>query len=308
VNSAAAGSLGLYDEKILVETTLYGLPMARVSVPEPIEPASGLEAQVVESGRLSIADGLSSRVITVTAVFSEVTTSDGRFYSVDHEVQASSGRPIQPRLSRDIAEAGTEARGVLFLGGAYRDVAPFDPVIARPVTDTAMTEPAFTYEGWYPRKMAAINRVETAIGALERLVVMPGQYRNPGTERLWDRLTYEVIYSTGDDKVDPTIWRVEAGQLPDRATFRVEVTDDSGVERVVVAYSLGDGEWRSIDLAYDAGADRWYGELALDEGESVSYFVQAVDGAGNVVSSDNKGFFFEPVTYEISLPLVLRGS
>jgi hypothetical protein len=86
------------------------------------------------------------------------------------------------------------------------------------------------------------------------------------------------------------------------------VTDDSGVERVVVAYSLGDGEWRSIDLAYDAGADRWYGELALDEGESVSYFVQAVDGAGNVVSSDNKGFFFEPVTYEISLPLVLRGS
>jgi hypothetical protein len=156
--------------------------------------------------------------------------------------------------------------------------------------------------------MAAINRVETAYGALERLVVMPGQYRNPGTERLWDRLTYEVTYSTGDDKVDPTIWRVEAGQLPDRATFRVEVTDDSGIERVVVAYSLGDGEWRSIDLAYDAGADRWYGELALDEGESVSYFVQAVDGAGNVVSSDNKGFFFEPVTYEISLPLVLRGS
>ncbi|MGD8245658.1 MAG: hypothetical protein PVI63_10745, partial [Anaerolineae bacterium] len=259
-------------------------------------------------GPLAMAGGLSSRVITVTAVFSEVTTSDGRFYSVDHEVQASSGRPIQPRLSREIGEAGTEARGVLFLGGAYRDVAPFDPVIARPVTDTAMTEPAFTYEGWYPRKMAAINRVETAIGALERLVVMPGQYRNPDTERLWDRLTYEVTYSTEDDTVDPTIWRVEAGQLRDRATFSVEVTDDSGIERVVVAYSLGDGEWGSVDLAYDGGADRWYGELALEEGESVSYFVQAVDGGGNVASSDNKGFYFESLTPRVYIPLILRSS
>jgi hypothetical protein len=114
-----------------------------------------------------------------------------------------------------------------------------------------------------------------------------------------------VHYSTDDDAIDPTIWRVEAGQLPTRATFRVEATDDSGIERVV-AYSLGAGEWRTIDLAEDASADTWFGELALDEGESVGYFVQAVDGAGNVASSGNKGFYFEPVTHEVYLPLVLR--
>jgi len=38
----------------------------------------------------------------------------------------------------------------------------------------------------------------------------------------------------------------------------------------------------------------------------VSYFVQAMDGAGNVAKGDNKGFYFEPVTYEIYLPLVLK--
>jgi hypothetical protein len=193
----------------------------------------------------------------------------------------------------------------LFLGGDYRDIEPFDPVIARPVTDTAMTEPSFTLEGWYPTHMAAINRIETAAGTLERLVVMPGQYTNPGVERLWDELRYDVYYSTDDDAVDPTIWRVEASQMRDRAGFDVEVVDDSGVERVVVAYSLGDGKWHSIDLTEDA-EDTWSGELALGQGGSVSYFVQAVDGAGNVAMSDNKGLYFEPVTRGAYLPLVLR--
>jgi hypothetical protein len=308
VNSAAAGSLGLYDEKILVEATLYGLPMARVSVPNPTTSTSQLQTQAVESSPLSIADGLLRRTITITAPFSEVTTPDGRYYSVDNEVQASGGRPIQPRVSRDIAEAGVEAQGVLFLGGDYRDIEPFNPVIARPVTDTAMTEPSFTLQGWYPTQMAAINRVETAFATLERLVVMPAQFANPGTERLWDRLTYDVYYSTDDDTVDPTIWRVVATQLPNRAMFSVNVTDDSGIERVVVAYTLGDGEWQSIDLTGDASEDTWSGELPLNKEDSVTYLVQAVDGAGNVASGDNKGLYFEPMTPRVYIPLILRSS
>ncbi|MEA3401584.1 MAG: hypothetical protein U9R79_10125, partial [Armatimonadota bacterium] len=306
INSAGAGSLGLYDEKILVESTLYGLPMARVSVPTPTGSTSDLHPQAVESSPLSTADGLFTRTVTFTPSFSEVTTPDGRYYSVGREVQASGGRPIQPRVSEDVAQAGTNARGALFLGGDYRDIEPFDPVIARPVTDTAKTEPSFTLQGWYPTQIAAINRVRTAFETLERLVVVPAQFRNPGVERLWDRLTYAVYYSTDPDTIAPTIWRVEAAQLPDRATFRVEVTDDSGIERVVVAYSLGDGEWRTVDLTYDANDDTWSGELALSTGGKVSHFVQAVDGAGNVSSSDNKGFYFEPVSYTIYLPLVLR--
>ena len=63
----------------------------------------------VESSPLSRADGLLKRTFTFSPPFSEVTTPDGRYYSVDHEVQASGGRPIQPRVSRDIAEAGVGA-------------------------------------------------------------------------------------------------------------------------------------------------------------------------------------------------------
>jgi hypothetical protein len=169
-----------------------------------------------------------------------------------------------------------------------------------------MTEPSFTLQGWYPTEMAAVNRVETAFETLERLVVMPAQFHNTGIERLWDRLTYDAYYSSEGDKIDPTIWRVEAAQLHDRATFQVEVTDDSGIERVVAAYSLGSGTWNSIDLSYDAGEEAWSGDLSLTEGDSVDYFIQAVDGAGNVATGDNKGFYFEPVTLNVYLPLVVR--
>ena len=34
-NSIAAGGLSVYDEKVLAEATLYGLPMLRVDVPNP---------------------------------------------------------------------------------------------------------------------------------------------------------------------------------------------------------------------------------------------------------------------------------
>jgi hypothetical protein len=94
--------------------------------------------------------------------------------------------------------------------------------------------------------------------------------------------------------------------VPRRASFSVDVTDASGIERAVVTCSLGDGWWRSFDLAYDAESDRWRGELYFTGGGSVNYFVQAVDRAGNVATSNNKGFFFEPVTYKVYLPLVTK--
>jgi hypothetical protein len=36
------------------------------------------------------------------------------------------------------------------------------------------------------------------------------------------------------------------------------------------------------------------------------YLVQAVDGAGNVTITSNKGLFFEPERHQIYLPIVMR--
>ena len=96
-------------------------------------------------------------------------------------------------------------------------------------------------------------------------------------------------------------------QATGRASFSVDATDDVGMQRVLVTYDLGDGRLGSITLTYGAASERWRGVLALSSGERVtSYFVQAVDEAGNVASSDNKGLFFAPMTYRVDLPMVIK--
>jgi hypothetical protein len=91
-------------------------------------------------------------------------------------------------------------------------------------------------------------------------------------------------------------------------TFQVLAQDDSGVERVVVTYSKDGENWESLDLTYDSEGGYWEGQLTdpVLSGGEVSYFVQAVDGVGNVSMSANKGLFFEPEEHSLYLPLIMR--
>jgi hypothetical protein len=76
------------------------------------------------------------------------------------------------------------------------------------------------------------------------------------------------------------------------------------VTRVAVAYTTGDGLWKTLDLVRSADPNVWEGSLPSDAG--LEYFVQAVDGAGNVAISDNKGLYFGLPPYRMVLPLIAR--
>jgi len=94
----------------------------------------------------------------------------------------------------------------------------------------------------------------------------------------------------------------------------VEATDPSGVVRVLVAYTAGDGVWHNQDLIDDMNTLKWRGEITATL--QTRYFVQAVDGAGNVGLAHNKGRYYallppaplvqggEP--YKIYLPLIRK--
>ena len=91
------------------------------------------------------------------------------------------------------------------------------------------------------------------------------------------------------------------------------VTDNSGVQRVVVTYTTGPrddglgnfrGEWLSVELTSN-GNGTWSG--TIPGGDNTSFFIQAVDTAGNVAADDNNGRYFKVGTSEsIYLPLVIR--
>jgi hypothetical protein len=74
-----------------------------------------------------------------------------------------------------------------------------------------------------------------------------------------------------------------------------------------VVYEETEGYWTSKLLAYDAGLDLWIGTVTSDLTE-FNYFVQAVDGAGNVSTSGNKGLYFIAEPEKLYLPLILNGS
>jgi hypothetical protein len=175
------------------------------------------------------------------------------------------------------------------------------------VTDTALTEPLFAYEGWYPIKTFAVNQ----LGNAPRLVVVPAQYtgdEQSGTERLFDSLTFQVTYAAAeiDDFTDPAIWEVKDQLSDTTAAFQVLAQDASGVARVLVTYTVDGTTWQSRALTYNSATGYWQGTVAGLISGKISYFVQAVDRAGNVNMSTNKGSLFEIERHDLYLPLVMR--
>jgi hypothetical protein len=204
-------------------------------------------------------------------------------------------------------------QGLLFLSGQSTVHTDFNPLIARPVTDTALSEPAYEYEGWFPAKPFAINQ----LGDSARLVVVPARYtgdEQSGTEEVFQRMTFRVYYAPEDteDTAGPSIWEI-TGQVSasgDSAAVRALVQDSSGVGRVVATYRTtqddGSARWQSTDLTYNEESGYWEGTVSASAGR-VSYFIQAVDRAGNTSMSANKGVFFAAEEQKVYLPLVMRG-
>jgi hypothetical protein len=97
---------------------------------------------------------------------------------------------------------------------------------------------------------------------------------------------------------------VESVAFKNEADFWVSAQDTSGIQRVVMVYTQDGGTWQSRVLDRVA-PDRWETHLT-GLADRFIYFVQVVDGAGNVTVTSNKGLFFEPTRNDIYLPLVMK--
>jgi len=295
------GNFDYYDEKILIESTLYGLPMYRYTTPTATAmQLQGQEATAIKEEQVTVlGDGLT--VNSLSYQFPALTaesTDDGLYYTFGGLVQAGHGEPIQPKYTADLSFPQTKAHGVVFKGGVYADVTAFDPVVDQAITTTETTtppEPTFDAPGWYPPLLGRLNRLERG----DRLVALLGQF-NPQsqTERLYDRLSFDVYYHTSSsDWTAPSITSVSSELGANSAAIVVEADDASGIETVVVAYTDGDGTWTSTSLTRNG--ETWSGSFPASA--DTEFFVQAVDKAGNVAVDYNN--FYD---YSIYLPLVLR--
>lgn len=332
LNSLGLQSLTPYDEKILGIATLYGMPMLQVKLPATTSPL----AEPRDDGPRDTRDDRSERlgplepcahglgVLCRTASLSlayegpvrpgELDT--GAYFRLAGETTALPGRPISARTSISITHAGVAARGVFFDGGRYRTIQPFDPVIARTITDTTtiplwQSEPRFDQPGWTRTQWALVNTVGYRAALRQKLVVTPEQYRpldgRVGVLRQLDAMTYTLYYSNHSDTLPPSVWSVQTHMdMGNRRTdLTVDATDFSDVIRVAVTYTDGKGGWHTTDLTH-ASEDRWTGTLPAVRG--LEYFVQAVDAVGNVGFNDNKGRYFTLSEAQVTLPWVGRSA
>ena len=336
-NTAAAGAFSNYDEKVLEEMILYGLPMLRVSMPvttttPPDGPnlAAGVQVVSAPSQGARLAEPVSAQAVTSSVTLNLGYTLNsvgglGDYYLItgEDDVQVAGGRPIQPRTSLDIHRADTIAHGVLLLGGTFSDTPDFDPVISRVITDELYveTEPLYPALGWYPVVPGTLNRFLGIDGqSRERLVVTPGQFRaagavspTVGTQRLYSSLQYEIYHApfTDTDFIAPSLWQVQAVVTGTTMTFDVRVTDDSGnVARVVVLYrETTDNAWKMAELNLDSATQTWRKSSESGLRGEIEFFAQAVDPSGNVaLALDHGNAFSQVLTTEtrLYLPLVRK--
>ena len=288
---------GPYDEKALMQVTLYGLPMVEVQTGGTLDPGDLFPSVIVTNtsipafGDVKLGN-LSLGLPRSFGAFDRTTTPDGEFLSLDSRADFPADAPAQPRffMAPSTPPAG-KLHGVLFQGGTYSDVVSFDPVIAPPTNEyVTVMEPEFDAPGWYPAVPFQVRSDPTISGTTGTLLAVLGQYdSHSATERLYDRMAFATYFSSNPDTQPPQITHAD-GTLDvagHRGSLKVQADDDSGVIRVVAAFTDNLGTWQSQDLAYEYTSNEWTGVITATL--ATYYFIQAVDGAGNVAVDDAKG-------------------
>ena len=133
-NSLAAGTLSVYDEKVMAEMTLYGLPMQKVELPDQtnVDPAGTPAGMVAPTTAEAVpaaaptADGLipaapvpglEQTPLNLNFNYTLHSTSRGDYYQITGETDLfhTAERPILPLTTVDRSRPDKVTRGVLML-------------------------------------------------------------------------------------------------------------------------------------------------------------------------------------------------
>ena len=324
------GLVGVYDEKAASEFTLYGLPMWQIGGPAPAAAASATSASeptaAAASGAVGIqaapseqelvvepATGLTAERLATDWTPPDPTPAPGGSYVVGQDgVQVTHFRPVEPKTVLPVTVPS--AHGALITELSSTSSTPFDPYFARPIVDSTSLEPLLDWDRLvHPAKLQTVTTSKLGTSKRHRLVLATGQFTGPpgggetGTQRLFQHIEALVFSAPSSDYAKPILGRVVATGVGPSVAFSVETRDRApngadDVVRVTVGYlDQPDGgtvrAWRFVDLLRTPATDRWSGAgpLATVDAQFL-YFVQAVDRAGNVAVSTNKGLYYEEAT------------
>jgi len=310
-----ADALDHLHAKTLAGTVLYGLPMTRVRLgdgdPAPtvarrdgaVAPATGAVG-ITEAAMPTDGGPYRRRVRAIVRArgLRRVSTPDGDWFRLaDHAPRVQAGAPLQPQARHALGAVtlggrSLAPRGAVLVGGRYRDIAEFRPLVRRARLlglrpPAGAPAPVLSGGGWHPARLAPLAVLGDGAASQAMLHLILGQLHvEAGIERLYTALEVDVYYADGPDRAPPAVAVTAAAATAAGVAVSGSASDPSGIARVVIAWTIGDGRWRSTALTPDV-AGRW--RAALPPGAIA--VVQAVDGAGNVaVVGDGGGIVGVP--------------
>ncbi|MEP7047822.1 MAG: Ig-like domain repeat protein, partial [Ilumatobacteraceae bacterium] len=222
---AGVSNLSGIDQKALIESTLYGLPMTGVDLPAGRTPeppnAPGITPSAVavttpgaqlglKTATLDLAPSLTdppSKPVLDTLGNPVAPATFFRWLTGRDGVQSGPALPALPKQSDDVTSTtGEVLRGVGFVGGTYTDTPGVTPLTGAPTIEQNGIHTNFVSPAFFPQKLATVNY----FGALDgngtdgrtRLITTPAQYRSDAgttatdTERKYSQVGLQLFYSS----------------------------------------------------------------------------------------------------------------
>jgi hypothetical protein len=295
---ASLGPIGVYDEKVISETTFYGLPMYRVGAQVPLPPAP-IPRPTTPDGL--VGGGVEAADLTVSPTLTPKSSPFGSYY-VSDDIISTNYRPVQPSTSADLTQSSLIAHGALITHLASTDHPNVDAAFSMPTIDRTASapEPVFR-DAVFPTKIQTVETYTDPRGRRQRLVLVVGQFASDpalapghGRQRNFTQVGARVYYAppSATDFTPAQFGLVQGSRLGSQAAFSAQVSDlgGTGVKRVLVGYHDGSA-WKFVDLQPSANPALWTGGGPTTTPDP-EFFVQAVDGAGNVSVTSYKGRYY----------------
>ena len=310
-----------YDLKAMQESVFYGLPMQRFGSTGVIAApsSSGFTTFAANPDTFSVtaltsdADtGLDSVDVPINPFMNPAmaptgdrhTTPDGDYFT-GPAIQETQYRPLEPTSGIfDMTFEGHQLHDAIVTELRVQDLLDFDPVMERPLIDQAGPEPLVN-DVAFPTDFVATASAATVLGRRDYLVVNGGRFVSDplgtpghGTQRLHLDEAVRAFYSNSTDYTRPQFEQVNAYETGS-ASFVVEMAPGEvgdEVSQVYVMYLPVGSDTFILKRLSNPTGDTWVGTVDEDVAE---YFVQAVDGNGNVGLATFKGVE-HPVEAEVT--------
>jgi len=307
-------SMTVYDEKVVSQAVLYGLPMYTVG-------ANFTPTNYNPNACSSTAFNLSVTGMNASSAptsLSKICDDVGDYYAAENSIQTTTGRAIQPKIVLNNND-GEIAHGVVILGGSFTDIDNFNPLIAQNTHEWIENKDEYQVcvNAYTPAEIATINTRASASGNYQqKLVVVPGQFRCTGlvntgsvnevrgVERLYNSLQLEVFKSppNTNDFDEPNISNVNIStEKNGYVTLKVLADDaDSGLnEFIILLIDETTGQITSIRKLISELTINSSGQYVIDIEKNIigdqKVALYAVDVAGNNAFWSGKGVSLRPI-------------